>query len=73
VRRTGSGTQIKPRTYTCGHCGKVVGPDRGYPTSSNPGVTIYLCSFCDRPTFFEHNSQVPGVAYGTDVEKLPEA
>jgi hypothetical protein len=60
---------IGARTYTCGYCGKVVGPDKGYKTDKSG--RIYICSYCHKPTFFDGSSQTPGVAYGNDVSSLP--
>lgn len=66
---------IGPRQYVCGHCGNTVGPDRGYFGVNSQGVTdhfIYICSFCEAPTFFDEDSlQTPGVAYGNDVADVP--
>jgi hypothetical protein len=61
-------------SYTCGHCGKIVGPYMGYRESAqSPQWYIYICSFCDKPTFFdEKGAQTPGVAYGNPIEHLPD-
>jgi DNA-directed RNA polymerase subunit RPC12/RpoP len=58
------------REYTCGHCGKVVGSATGY-ASDHANYLIYLCPHCTKPTFFEPNKQMPGVAPGVEVAKLP--
>ncbi len=67
---------LGPRSYVCGHCGRSVGPNQGYygniPTRSNAQVHIYICSFCERPTYFEDDQQVPAERYGAEVEALPE-
>jgi hypothetical protein len=69
---------LEPRAYTCGYCGKVVGPNKGYRAivtqSGNPGppLVIMLCSNCRFPTFFDFNGrQYPGVPHGNEVEALP--
>jgi len=68
--------QHVPRSYTCGFCGKAVGADKAYVRSRPAGANgdeIFICPVCFRPTYFEGESgrQIPGVAYGTDVEHLP--
>jgi hypothetical protein len=32
---------------------------------------ILICPNCDKPTFFDDKKQMPGVAFGSDVEHLP--
>ena len=66
---------VEAKSYTCGHCGNRVGPDRGYYAIATQGGRtvrthhIYLCSHCRKPTFFDSdNTQHPGVAVG----KLPD-
>jgi hypothetical protein len=46
----------------------------GYRESAqSPQWYIYICSFCDKPTFFdEKGAQTPGVAYGNPIEHLPD-
>lgn len=65
---------IVARAYTCGYCGKIAGPNRGYATDSSQD-RIYLCTYCGKPTYFDSKlgiaQQVPGVAYGNDVDHLP--
>ena len=63
---------IGPRGYTCGFCGKDVGPNMGFIPSDGTQNRIYVCSFCGKPTYFDADSrQYPGVAYGSKVEHLP--
>jgi hypothetical protein len=31
----------------------------------------YICSHCEKPTFFDQDQQLPGVAPGSSVEHLP--
>lgn len=66
---------LEGRSYTCGYCGRGVGPNTGFwARPEGSGHFIYICSFCRRPTYFEPDgTQYPGVAYGTEVEHLPEA
>jgi hypothetical protein len=71
------------KQYICGHpgCGSLVGPDRGYyaanvpanPRTAQPSeVAVYLCSYCEQPTYFFDERQVPGAPYGNAVEGLPD-
>lgn len=66
------------KSYTCGHCGNRVGPDKGYTCSLTtvPGekqvggraASIYICPHCTKPTFFDiDGKQLPGVRIGNDV------
>lgn len=64
-------TQITPRTYTCGYCDRVVGPDLGYQADNDSNGRIYICSYCRQPSYFYGNEQTPGVAFGEDVHHLP--
>ena len=63
--------EVGSRSYVCGHCGKNVGPDKGY--TAGPGVCIFLCSYCTRPTFFDDavESQIPGPLVGDRINHLP--
>jgi len=61
---------IGPRTYTCGWCGKVVGPRMGYRNNDATG-RIYECPYCSNPTIFAQGKQVPGPLLGADVGALP--
>ncbi len=69
-----SATGIEPQQYECGHCGNVVGPNRGYegkhPSSGVTVGRIYICSFCSLPTYISGPLQVPGSAFGRVVEHL---
>jgi hypothetical protein len=58
-------------SYTCGHCGNLVATGSGWPRSGN-AERIYLCSHCDKPTYFnERGAPLPGVAFGGTVAHLP--
>lgn len=70
--------QVTPRAYDCAYCGRSVGPDRGFygadqsVAGAPQPVTIVICSFCGKPTFFDANGkQYPGAPFGRDVESLP--
>jgi hypothetical protein len=65
------------KSYTCGHCGHKVGPDKGYSCSVERAggekevgraAYIYICPHCTRPTFFDADqTQIPGVRIGSEV------
>jgi uncharacterized protein DUF4145 len=60
---------------TCGHCGKMVGSDRGFFSNSKlDGVQarIYVCPHCARPTFLHKGLQIPDVSPGNEVNHVPE-
>ena len=63
---------LTKRTYTCGYCGKVVGPSLGF--MGNDGLSfIYVCPYCNEPTYFDNRArQIPGTAFGADVGSLPQ-
>lgn len=63
--------QLERRSYLCGHCGRRVGPNTGYLAPGPEGFRIYLCSFCQRPTFFDGDRQFPGAVFGDDLQFLP--
>lgn len=63
---------VPPLVYVCGYCGKTVGPNRGFYSTSHAACRIYLCSLCCQPSYFDvHGTQYPGVAYGNNVDSLP--
>jgi len=61
---------LRSREYVCGHCGNVVASAHGY-TSNTPEALLYLCPHCKKPTYFEPDKQIPGVAPGAEVSHLP--
>lgn len=68
---------VAPKDYTCGYCGKRVGPDKGFyshhGTDRNVVNFIYACSYCGKPTYFDSDSKAtPGVAFGNPVDHLPK-
>lgn len=70
--------KIPTQAFTCGYCGKVIGADKGYLRSHAAGMPqdmICICPVCSRPTYLQGvpgpERQIPGVAYGTDVDHLP--
>ena len=61
---------IAPTAFICGYCGLNVAGDKGYVKQTH-GHWIYPCPACERPTYFEGDKQMPGVAFGGEVDKLP--
>jgi hypothetical protein len=61
---------IGARKFRCGYCGFNVANDRGYH-HNNAAFRIYVCPNCDKPTYFDGSSQVPGVVPGNEVAHLP--
>jgi hypothetical protein len=64
--------QIQSRKFRCGFCGNTVATDTGFSSKNDGTQKLYICPHCDRPTFFDSNNQVPGVAPGMDVSHLPK-
>ena len=64
-------SNIDPRDFTCGYCGKNVGSHTGYFNDSNSTTKIYICTFCGMPTLFHDQKQYPGPLLGRIIEKLP--
>lgn len=76
-------TSMPSQQWTCGFCGHLVASKIGYfrsqtdsiqgdPTKVNASYQrIFICSGCDRPTYFEGVIQVPGVAFGKPFTRLP--
>lgn len=78
---------IPPLSYVCGYCGHMAGPNKGYKTASQSNGfhyqqkayhnnTIYICTYCYRPTYFYHSGtaaiQTPGARYGDNIQHLPD-
>src|SRR4051794_26073735 len=59
------------REFKCGHCGNVVATRVGYHHNPPTSKLIYVCPHCDKPTYFEPGTQLPGVAPGVEVRHLP--
>jgi Domain of unknown function (DUF4145) len=76
--------QMPAKSWTCGYCCLVVAGNLGYyrndaqpgnplqlnqfPTQAN---RLMICPNCEKPTYFEGNMQIPGVAFGAEVGHLP--
>lgn len=62
---------VKGMEYECGYCNRSVAPSYGYPEQD--GVRkIYICPKCENPSYFNGESQYPGVPFGNDVEYIDD-
>ncbi len=64
-------TNQQPRSFVCAWCQKLVASSLGYLGTAIPNTFIYICPNCHKPTYFETDKQIPGVAPGADVAYLP--
>ena len=72
--------ELTPFDYVCGYCNCYVGSIRGWYRAADTGaaqesratVRVYVCSKCDKPTFFEPAKQIPGVGFGDHVDHVPD-
>jgi uncharacterized protein DUF4145 len=65
-------TNLSPKSFTCGHCGRLIASAAGFYTTEDPQRYIYVCPNCYCPTYFaEDQTQNPGVAPGTEIDHLP--
>jgi hypothetical protein len=64
---------IAARTFTCGHCGRATGNDRGYWTGTSGGNYVYICPSCTLPNIFgPGGTQAPGPKFGSAVGHTPD-
>lgn len=63
---------IGAKEFTCGYCGRSIASVTGYHSANPTGGLIYICPNCTKPTVFLSGTQMPGVAPGAEVPKLPE-
>lgn len=63
---------IQSHSFTCGHCGNVVASNIGMHRQNATDQRIYICPYCDRPSYITQTIQIPGVAPGNDVKSLPK-
>lgn len=79
-------TRLPSKHYVCGHCGESLASNLGFmgisPQTKQAIGHIYICHFCERPTFIygyppdlpeemQRTVQVPGSSFGDAVEHLP--
>src|SRR4051794_15537657 len=78
--------QMNERKWICGHCGQNVAGNAGYykNEASHPGEPLaygdiarlaikrlVICPGCEKPTYFEGQTQIPGSAFGRQIQHLP--
>jgi hypothetical protein len=59
------------KSFTCGFCGNLIASSTGYFQERNTSRKIFICTHCSKPTFFDGDYQLPGVAPGNSVSHLP--
>lgn len=62
--------ELESIQYRCGFCTWDVASNKGWRTSLSGG-DLRICPHCNRPTFFENESQYPDVPIGDPVQHLP--
>ena len=75
---------LPSKTFMCGHCGERLASNKGFssdlvstsggnhPPRTSMSAAIYLCHFCQAPTYFRGDyQQVPGPPFGGTVEHIP--
>lgn len=65
------------RSYVCGHCGNPLASATGWHSEKRRDAQaktwIYICHFCDRPTFFDIDGrQSPGASLGEVVKDVSD-
>ena len=63
--------EIESRQFKCKYCGSFIATAAGY-FRNHTSWRIYICSHCERPTFFEGDKQNPSPIIGDAVENIPE-
>ena len=64
---------VSPKQYSCGYCDSIVASVSGWlfkTGGSHATAGIYICPYCKRPTFFEEDSQQPGISFGSKVNHI---
>ena len=67
--------EVSGASYSCGYCGTLTSPSRGYSTTdhgNSPMGKIYICANCRKPTYFYGDIQTPGPLVGNPVKHLPK-
>lgn len=66
---------LSAQGFVCGHCGNQIGSNLGWVCEvqgrPNGSARVFLCPFCNRPSYFEDAAQIPGVASGGHVGNVP--
>jgi hypothetical protein len=65
-------SKLGPQQFQCGFCDANVASRDGYFFQGAQARQIFICPNCNRPTFFDGDRQIPGVAPGRPIAKLPD-
>lgn len=57
------------RAFRCGYCGHDVASATGYFAAMEH--TIYICPYCQKPTYFNRDTPTPGAMFGNEVTGVP--
>ncbi|SDJ68374.1 DUF4145 domain-containing protein [Alkalibacterium thalassium] len=65
---------MKQNDFTCGYCNRHTSSNTGLMLYDNPGSSdqhfnhgVYVCTYCNMPTFLWRDIQVPGNKFGNPV------
>src|SRR5687768_12450600 len=59
------------KSFVCGFCGNLIASSLGYQNDQAAQFKIFVCPHCVKPTFFDDDRPLPGVATGNSVAHLP--
>src|SRR5882724_13643983 len=62
---------IGSKSFTCGFCGNLIASGLGFRNPTAQTWKVFICSHCNKPTFFDGDRQLPGVSPGNSVLHLP--
>lgn len=71
-------TELKNKSYTCGHCGAFVSPSYGYVRNQDYNHEEYaaeyiaICTNCNKPTYIDVFEQYPGMKGGFEVDGITD-
>lgn len=69
-------SNIPSKKYKCGYCGNPLATNFGFvglesSHTSSQKCYIYICHFCDNPTFFDYDrKQIPGAHIGNPIKHI---
>ena len=66
-----SASMVTSKRFRCGFCDTFVAPNNGWD-NQHSSYWLRICTNCYRPTYWNGGEQLPGVAFGNPVQKLPE-
>lgn len=66
-------SNLPPKSYICGYCERLTGVSVGFDSKPPWTSLIYLCGFCNQPTYFDAaNKQYPAPKLGNPVNEAPQ-